>query len=100
MRAMSRVRPGCVVRVRVPRRFPGATGVVLTVSAGWVTVALGWRERRTVRRQDVIEIVSQVGPLRGAGDWSSERLCAATVSYGPPDGDGPEGGGEPFPFAA
>lgn len=97
------IRPGAVVRVRVPRRFPGATGVVLAVSAQWVTVALGWRDRRTVPRRDVLAIVARVGPLRPGGEYMSTRLCAAfdraPLDFGPSDGDGPDDGKSPMPLA-
>lgn len=98
MRALPRLKPGAYVRVRVPGRFPGATGVVLSVGSRWATVALGWSERRIVLRRDIVEIVSGVGPLRPGGEYASARLSAAVEPR--PDGDGPGGGpdgpGEPY----
>lgn len=99
-----KLRPGASVRVRTPYRFPGVTGVVVSVSRSWVTVAVGWRERRTLPRRDVVAVVANVGPLRPGGEYVSTRMTAMFEGREPlwPDDDGPGGGpdgdGEPFPI--
>lgn len=98
-----KLRPGAAVRVRTPYRFPGATGVVVSVSRCWVTVAVGWSERRTLPRRDVLAVITNVGPLRPGGIYDSARMLAMFEGTAPlwPDNDGPGGGpegdGEPFP---
>lgn len=98
-----KLRPGASVRVRTPYRFLGMTGVVVSVSTNWVTVAVGWRERRTVPRRDILAVIAHVGPLRPGGTYDSARMLAMFDGAAPlwPDDDGPGGGpdgpGEPFP---
>jgi hypothetical protein len=68
-----------------------------------VTVAVEWQKRRHLRRTDV-RLVQRVGPLRPGGEYTNTRLDAmfdrAPLDFGPPDDDGPDGGGEPYPVAS